>query len=53
MIKYLNSVIKVVNNINAKLRTPKIYRLHKMIDFLNLYYSTNIHKLSLDYSNLA
>ena len=53
MIRDLKSVVKVVNNINGKLRTPKIQRFHKMIDFLNLYHGTNITKLPLDYSSLA
>ena len=52
MIKDLKSVINVVNNINGKLRTPKIHRFHNMIDFLNLYYGTNISKLPLDNSPL-
>ena len=52
-IKDLNSVVNVVNSINGKLRTPKILRLHKMIDFLNLYYGTNISKLPLDNSSLS
>ena len=52
MIKDLKSVINVVNNINGKLRTPKIHRFHNMIDFLNLYYGTNISKLPLDDSPL-
>ncbi|TQF64798.1 hypothetical protein PNOK_m000078 (mitochondrion) [Pyrrhoderma noxium] len=53
MIRDLKSVVNVVNNINGKLRTPKIQRFHKMIDFLNLYHGTNITKLPLDYSSLA
>lgn len=53
MIKDLKSVINVVNNINGKLRTPKIIRFHNMIDFLNLYYGTNLSKLPLDNSPLS
>ena len=53
MIKDLKSVINVVNNINGKLRTPKIIRFHNMIDFLNLYYGTNFSKLPLDNSPLS
>lgn len=53
MIRDLKSVVNVVNNINGKLRTPKIQRFHKMIDFLNLYYGTNISKLPLDNSSLS
>jgi intein/homing endonuclease len=52
MIKDLKSVINIVNNINGKLRTPKIIRFHNMIDFLNLFYGTNISKLPLDNSPL-
>ena len=52
-IKDLKSVVNVVNSVNGKLRTPKILRLHKMIDFLNLYYGTNISKLPLDNSSLS
>ena len=51
-IKDLNSVVNVVNIMNGK-RTPKILRLHKMIDFLNLYYGTDISKLPLDNSSLS
>ena len=53
MIKDLKSVINVVNNINGKLRTPKIIRFHNLIDFLNLYYGTNLSKLPLDNSPLS
>ena len=53
MIRDLKSVVNVVNNINGKLRTPKIQRFHKMIDFLNLYYGTNLSKLPLDNSPLS
>lgn len=52
MIKDFKSVVNVVNNINGKLRTPKIHRLHKMIDFLNFYYGTIITKIPLDNSSL-
>ena len=47
-IKDLKSVINIVNNINGKLRTPKIIRFHNRIDFLNLLFGTNISKLPLD-----
>lgn len=53
MIKDLKSVIKVVNSINGKLRTPKIGRFHSMIEFLNLNYATNIDKHYLDNSNFS
>ena len=52
VIKDLNSVVNVVNSINGKLKTPKINRFYSMIDFLNLYYGTNIDKLPLDTSIL-
>lgn len=51
-IKDLKSVINIVNNINGKLRTPKIIRFHNMIDFLNIFYGTNISNLPLDNSPL-
>ena len=38
---------KIVYLINGELRTPKIYQLHKLIDWLNKNHSTNIKKLPL------
>jgi hypothetical protein len=43
---------KVVNLLNGKLRTPKIYQLHNLIDWLNKNHSTNINKLPLKKKNL-
>jgi hypothetical protein len=47
-----NTLIKVINLINGKFRTPKIKCLHRAIDKINLKYNTNISKLPLDNSNL-
>jgi hypothetical protein len=35
----------IVGYINGELRTPKIYQLHKLIDWLNSNHSSNIEKL--------
>lgn len=45
-------LIKVINLINGKFRTPKIYCLHRVIDFVNLKHNLNIKKMPLDNSNL-
>ena len=47
-----NSVTKIINSINGKLRTPKINSLYEMIDFLNAK-GDNILKLPLDTSGLS
>jgi hypothetical protein len=39
---------KIVNLINGKLKTPKIYQLYKLIDWLNKNHNTNIEKLPLN-----
>lgn len=44
---------KIVNLINGELRTPKIYQLHALIDWLNKHHKTNITKLPLKYSSLS
>lgn len=41
------TLIKLINLINGKFRTPKIIYLHKAIDYLNTVHNTNIDKLPL------
>lgn len=48
-----DKIIEVIKLINGKFRTPKIERLHKAIDRLNLLYNINIEKLPLNNSNLS
>lgn len=50
IIKSKDSVLKVINLINGKMRTPKIEALHRMINWLNLKYSYKIPLLDLDHS---
>lgn len=45
-------VIKLINLINGKLRTPKVITFHKLIDKLNLSESLDIYKLPIDISAL-
>lgn len=42
------TIIKIVDLINGKFRTPKIDQLYKLIDWMNKNYSTKINKLPLD-----
>lgn len=42
------SIIKIVNLINGKFRTPKISQLHLLIDWLNNKHNINISKLPAD-----
>ena len=42
----------IVNLINGKLRTPKIVRLHQLIDWINKKHSLNIENLPIDKSDL-
>lgn len=44
---------KVVHLLNGELRTPKIHKLHNLIDWLNQNHSTNITKLPLKDSSLS
>jgi hypothetical protein len=44
------AVIKIINLINGKFRTPKILALHKAIDNLNKWRNANFLKLPLDTS---
>jgi hypothetical protein len=47
-----NTLIKVINLINGKFRTPKIKYLHRAIDQINFKYNISINKLPLDNSSL-
>lgn len=42
------TIIKIVNLINGKFRTPKISQLHLLIDWLNNKHNINISKLPAD-----
>ena len=56
MIQDINSVIKIINAINGKLRTPKIKAFYNMIDFINLKFEGKgvfIEKLPLDTSSIS
>lgn len=43
---------KIVKLINGELKTPKIYQLHNLIDWLNKNHNTNISKLPLNKDNV-
>ena len=45
------SIIKIINLIHAKLRTPKNKRFNDLIEFMNKKYSLNIPESSLDNSS--
>jgi len=47
-----DEVIKIINLVNGKFRTPKIQALYKAIDNLNKWRNANIIKLPLDTSSL-
>lgn len=47
-----NTLIKTINLINGKFRTPKIDYLYKAIDYLNYVHNADIQKLPLDRSNI-
>jgi hypothetical protein len=47
-----DKLIDLINLINGKFRTPKIFCLHKAIDHINLVHSLNIPRLPLDNSNI-
>lgn len=47
-----DAVIKLINMVNGKFRTPKIVALHKAIDNLNQWRDANLPKLPLDTSSL-
>nr|YP_009317080.1 LAGLIDADG endonuclease [Pestalotiopsis fici]AOW71174.1 LAGLIDADG endonuclease [Pestalotiopsis fici] len=52
MIQDKGSIIKIINSINGKFRTPKIKALYDMIDYLN-FKGQDIMKLPLDTSPLV
>lgn len=43
----LMGLLNVINLLNGNLRTPKIYQLHLLIDWININHNLNIDKLSL------
>jgi hypothetical protein len=43
---------KIVNLINGYMKTPKIYQLNNLIDWLNFHHNTNIIKLPLNNSSI-
>lgn len=47
-----DEVIKLINLVNGKFRTPKILALYKAIDNLNMWRNANIVKLPLDTSSI-
>jgi hypothetical protein len=47
-----DSVIHIINLVNGKFRTPKIYALYKAIDNVNKWRNANLLKLPLDTSSL-
>jgi hypothetical protein len=44
----INGLIKIVNLINAQMRTPKINQLHLLINWLNSNHNLNISCLPLN-----
>jgi hypothetical protein len=46
-------LVKIVSLINGNMRTPKIYSLHRLIDWLNDSKNTNFFKKPLDDSSLT
>lgn len=46
------TVIKIINLIIGKFRTPKLEYLHKAIKYFNIVHNTNIDILALDNSNI-
>ena len=50
--KSKDSVFKVITLINGKMITPKVEALHRLINWFNLKYNTNIIALTLDNTNL-
>jgi hypothetical protein len=47
-----HTLIKLINLVNGKFRTPKIEYLYKVIDYINIVHNANINKLPIDNSNL-
>lgn len=48
----LKGLIYVIQLLNGNMRTPKIYQLHALIDWVNTHYNFNINKLPLSASPL-
>lgn len=51
-INKFEGIIHIVNIINGYMRTPKIYALYRLIDWLNLRFNLNIEKKNKDLSNI-
>lgn len=51
-INKLEGIILVANVINGYMRTPKIYALHRLIDWLNSRFNLNIEKRNKDISSI-
>lgn len=51
-INSFEGLILVTNIINGFMRTPKIYALYRLIDWLNLRFNLNIEKKYMDKSNI-
>ena len=47
------AVIRMINLVNGKFRTPKVQALYKAIDNLNKWHNANLFKLPLDTSSLG
>lgn len=47
-----DSVIRIINLVNGKFRTPKINALYKAIDYVNKMAKCKVLKLPLDTSSL-
>jgi hypothetical protein len=45
-------LFRIVDLLNGKLRTPKIFKFNLLIDWLNTKYNTSINKLNLDTSSI-
>jgi len=51
-INKLEGILLIANVINGYMRTPKIYALHRLIDWLNSRFDLNIEKKNKDISNI-
>lgn len=49
--KSIESLLKLINIMNGKIRTPKYYQFDKLINFLNYQYNYNLQLLPLDTSS--
>lgn len=45
-------ILDLINRLNGNMRTPKIHRLHLLIDWYNKNHNTNIIKLDIDNTNI-